>query len=89
MQRTDQSTTQDLYNSLEETIIQAATAACPIIAAKKRNSKLSQNTVDLMERRTNLQLTRVENEANLIRYAEIDKQTKSAIRRDLGAYHRK
>ena len=75
MQRTDQSTTQDLYNSLEETIIQAATAACPTIAAKKRNSKLSQNTLDLMERRKNLQLTRDENEANKIRYAEIDKQT--------------
>ena len=89
LQRTDQSTTQNLYNSLEETVVQAATAACPTIAAKKCNSKLSQNTIDLMERRKNLQLTRDENEANKIRYAEIDKQTKSAIRRDLGAYHRK
>ena len=81
MQRTDQSITQNLYNSLEETVVQAATAACPTMAAKKRNSKLSQNTLDLM------QLTRDENEANKMRYAKIDKQTKRAIRRDLRAYH--
>lgn len=74
---------QDLYNSIEEALTQASITARRTNGTRENSSKLSPLTIALIEQRKRLYPSRDENEDNKNQYAEIDKQTKRAIRRDV------
>ena len=74
---------QVLYNSIEAALTQASNTAKRANVTEKNSSKLSTTTIALIEQRKGLYPSRDENEDKKIEYAEIDKQTKMAIRRDI------
>lgn len=76
---------QELYNSLEQCILQATKDSSKNTKAQKEG-KLSQGTIALIERRSEMLQTRDASESNRTEYAAMDKLTKKEIRKDLREY---
>lgn len=76
-------TPQELYDSLEHCILQSYEDTQKADKAKKHKGKLSEETITLIKRRSELYLTRDDSERNKEEYARIDKLTKREIRKDI------
>ena len=74
---------QELYNLPEKCILQANNNIQKAGKTKKSKGNVIQNTIRLIERRSELYCTRDDSEINKLEYTTMDKITKRKIRKDI------